>query len=393
MNIVPSPKGPYDAYIVGAGPVGCVSAERLAREHGWRVLVVERRDVPGGHCADGIHPSGVFVHRYGPHYFRTREKWLLDYLSRFTEWLSGNYIVKVSYRGRLYPFPINLDTLSMFFGRDLSPDEARALLEERTEKIASPANSEEFVLSRVGRELYEAFYLGYTLKQWARHPRDLAASVCGRIPVRFDCRNTYIDHPYQLTPKEGFTRLFTRMLDHERIDVMLEVDWRDVRGSLPPARATVYSGPVDQYFDECFGPLQYRSLRFDLVEYPVEFHQPCVQVNYPNEHDYTRSVEYKHITGQSCSNTVVAYEYPTFEGPPYYPIPAPDQQALYARYRALAEREERENGVYFRGRLARYVYLNMDEAMLEAFDCVATIAARHGGARPLARAAGAVAKP
>jgi UDP-galactopyranose mutase len=371
-------KNKYDILIAGAGPVGCVIAERCARILNWKVLLIDKRNHVAGNCYDEIHDAGVLIHKYGPHYFRTNSDDLLEYLSEFTEWIPGNYIVKSSARGELFPFPINLLTLSQFFGEELDAEAAQQKLEEVREKIDDPQNSEEFVLSRVGREMYETFYLGYTLKQWDKHPRDLNKSVCGRIPVRLnkDCR--YVDHKHQVTPKEGFTELFKNMIDHPNIEVRLETDFQDIRNEITPNKATVYCGPVDEYFDCKLGKLAWRSLEFDFVEYKEEYKQPCVQINYPNEHGYTRSVEIKHVTQQKTPNTVISYEYPRAKGDPYYPIPADENQELYLKYKEMADNEKEENKVYFCGRLATYRYINTDEVIEKALECFDEIKANHG---------------
>jgi UDP-galactopyranose mutase len=358
-----------DLLVCGAGPAGCVVAERAARVLGWKVLVVDRRAHLAGNCHDSRHRSGVLVHNYGPHYFRTNDEALLKYLTRFTDWVPARYEVRSLVRGRLFPFPINLTTLEMFFGRELDAESARRLLEEKREHFPEPRNSEEFVLGRVGRELYEAFYLGYTLKQWDRHPRELGPSVCGRIPVRLDRDGRYVDHRFQVMPRDGFTALFRRMLRHRRIRVLLESDYRELRGLVRPRHATLYTGPVDEYFGHRLGRLPYRSLRFEHVAQRTDLVQPCVQINYPDGRPYTRSVEVKHVTGQRHPCTVVTYETPAASGEPYYPVPAPESAALYARYRALAERETRRRRVYFCGRLAQYRYFNTDEVIAEALKC------------------------
>ncbi len=357
---------PFDLLIVGAGPVGCVIAERAASQLGWKCLIIEKRNHIAGNCYDRFHESGILIHQYGPHYFRTNSKELLDYLSQFTGWIPGNYIVKSSTRGELFNFPINLNTLEQFFKTSLDENKGKALIEQIREPIETPGNSEEFVLSRVGKEMYEAFYLGYTLKQWDRHPKDLSASVCGRIPIRFnrDCR--YVDHDYQVTPDHGFTAMFANMINHPNIQVMLQADYLELKKEITPKRATIYCGCVDDYFEKKLGALPWRSLEFDFREYDKEYLQPCVQINYPNEHEYTRSVEIKHVTGQKHPRTTVSYEYPRSKGDPYYPIPAPQNAELYQRYQNLAEQETRENRVHFCGRLATYKYMNTDEAIESA---------------------------
>jgi UDP-galactopyranose mutase len=362
-----------DLLVCGAGPVGCVVAERAATVLGWNALLVDQRPHIAGNCHDSPASNGVLVHNYGPHYFRTSNAELLRYLSRFADFIPANYEVRSHVRGKEFPFPINLTTLERFFGRQLDAESAEQLLAEKRVPIANPANSEEFVLSRVGRELYEAFYLNYTLKQWKVHPRDLDPSVCGRVPVRLDRDRRYVGHKFQVMPRGGFTALFARMLHHPKIRVLLDTPFGEVRGKVKPRRATVYCGPIDEYFGHRLGRLPYRSLRFEFVPYQTEWKQPCVQINYPNDFAWTRSVEIKHVTGQKHAETVVSYETPTAEGEPFYPVPRKESAALYNRYRELAEAETARRRVYFCGRLAQYKYFNTDEVIQEALACFQTI--------------------
>jgi len=362
--------------IVGAGPVGCVLAERCANELLVPVQLIDKRSHIAGNCFDRQHESGVLIHQYGPHYFRTNDESLVHYLSQFTEWIPGNYFVTSFYNGQYFPFPINLLTLAQFFGKEsLTPEEAQLLLEEKREKIENPKNSEEFVLSRVGREMYEAFYLGYTVKQWDMHPKELSTSVCGRIPIRLntDCR--YVDHAFQLTPKDGFTAMFTKMTTHPLIDIQLNTDYKTITEK--PA-ILIYTGPIDEYFNFCYGKLAWRSLSFDFKEYSEEFRQPNVQINYSNDFDYTRTVEIKHVTKQEHPHTVISYEYPQAEGDPYYPIPTNENHELYLKYKALADKETAENNVYFCGRLAEYKYFNTDEVIVNALHTFESIKKKHG---------------
>jgi UDP-galactopyranose mutase len=380
-----------DLLVCGAGPAGCVVAERAAAVLGWKVLVVDRRRHVAGNCYDSRHSTGVVVHNYGPHYFRTNDASLIHYLSRYTDWLPGNYEVRSLVRGRLFPFPINLTTLEQFFGRELDVGSAERLLAERRVPIAEPRNSEEFVLSRVGPELYEAFYRNYTLKQWGIHPRHLEPHVCGRIPVRLNRDARYVDHRFQVMPQGGFTALFARMLRHRKIRVLLDCPFREVRDLVRPRRATVYTGPVDEYFGHSLGRLPYRSLRFDFVAYAQEYRQPCVQINYPNDFAFTRSVEFKHVTGQKHAQTVVSYETPAATGEPYYPVPTADSALIARRYRELAEAETRRRRVYFCGRLAQYRYFNTDEVIQEALRCFEEIQRRCAPGRAASALSAAVA--
>ncbi len=369
--------GDFDLIIAGAGPVGCVLAERAASEVGWRSLIIEKRAHVAGNCYDCIDHNGLLLHHYGPHFFRTWEKSLVDYLSAFTEWIPGNHRVQAQFRGELYPIPINLTTLEKFFKRELTPKSAQDLLTEKKLPIADPKNSEDYVLSAVGRELYEAFYLGYTQKQWGLHPRELSPSVCGRIPIRFSRDDTYVDETYQIMPKEGYTRLFERMLSHPLISVLLEKDFFDLRDHLRPKVALVYTGPIDAYFNYCFGKLGWRSLAFEWIKVDREYAQPCAVINYPSDNDYTRSVEIKHATGQKNPCSVISLEYPRAEGEPFYPVPTQENHKIYALYQDLACRETAEKNVFFCGRLATYSYLNMDQAIENALELFKTLRERY----------------
>jgi UDP-galactopyranose mutase len=358
-----------DILIVGAGAVGSVAAERAANR-GYKVLIVEKRNHIAGNCYDEFFKNGVLIHKYGPHYFRTNDENLLSYLSKFTDWIPGNYIVKSYINGCLYPFPINLTTLENFFHlSSLSPKDAEHLLSTKQIKNKDPKNSEEFVLSRVGDELYRAFYLGYTLKQWDKHPKELDASVCGRIPIRFSRDERYVDHKYQLMPKDGYTKMFERILEHDNISVFTETPYQKIKNILRPKVATIYCGPIDEYFEFCFGKLLWRSLRFEFQIEKKEFVQPCVQINYPNENSYTRTVEIKHVTGQIHPETVISCEYPIDGEEPYYPVPTCDK-GIILMYENLAREETLQKKVYFSGRLARYKYINMDEAFIEGFQLI-----------------------
>jgi UDP-galactopyranose mutase len=366
-----------DLLVCGAGPAGCVVAERAASVLGWKVLVVDRRDHIAGNCHDCFHRSGVLIHRYGPHYFRTNDDDLLRYLSRFTDWLPAHYEVRSLVGGRRLPFPINLTTLEQFFGCTLDAVSAERLLARLRVPCDRPRNSEEHVLSRVGPQLYDAFYRHYTRKQWGRPASQLDPEVCGRIPVRLDRDSRYVTHRHQVMPSRGFTALFARMLRHRRIRVLLDCDFREVRSLIRPRQATVYTGPIDEYFDHRLGRLPYRSLHFEFVPADTCFVQPCVQINYPDASvPYTRSVEIKHVTGQAHPATVVSYETPTATGEPYYPVPAPAARELYARYEELAAAETIRRRVWFCGRLARYRYVNTDEVIQEALLCFRDIQQR-----------------
>jgi UDP-galactopyranose mutase len=361
---------PFDYVVVGAGFAGSVVAERLASQLGKRVLVIDKRPHIGGNTYDFYNEDGVLVHRYGPHIFHTSSQKVVDYLSCFTEWRPYEHRVLAQVDGKLLPIPINLDTINRLYDLNLDSCGMEKFLAERVEARTEVRTSEDIVVSRVGRDLYEKFFRNYTRKQWGLDPSELDSCVAGRIPVRFDCDDRYFSDSFQAMPSEGFTRLFERMLAHPNINVVLSTDYREAMGSFPSAKV-VYTGPIDEFFDYRFGPLPYRSLRFEHKTLDMEQFQAVAVVNYPNDYDYTRITEFKHLTGQKHEKTSIVYEYPTDEGEPYYPIPRPENAALYERYRSLASATK---GVYFCGRLANYRYFNMDQVVAQALHMYGTIA-------------------
>jgi len=354
-----------DVFIVGCGYAGIVVAERLASQSGLHCLVVDRRAHIGGNSYDEHDPAGVLVHKYGPHYFRTNSPRIRAYLSQFTQWHEVEYKILSWTNGRYWQFPINLNTFEQLLERpagSCTSEEMEAALAQWRVPIEHPRNSEELIVSQVGWRLYELFFKNYTLKQWKREPRELDPSVCGRIPIRTNRDDRYLSEQFQALPREGYTAMFRRMLDHPKIEVRLGVDYRDLLAQVQ-CRHMVYTGMIDEYFDGCFGQLPYRSLRFEPETLSQQFFQPVVQVNYPNENEFTRIVEIKHATGQRIPVTTIVREYPADYGPgqeAYYPIPAPDARALYERYAALAAQEKE---VSFIGRLATYRYYNMDQVV------------------------------
>lgn len=355
----------WDYLIVGAGFSGAVLAERLASQRGARCLVIDRRRHIAGNAYDQQDAAGVLLHQYGPHYFRTNSDRVREYLSQFTAWHPVNYNVISHTHGRYWEFPINLNTFEQFIGRPSSSEEMARMLAEWRVPIDSPRNSEEVIVSQVGWPLYEMFFKNYTRKQWRRDPKDLDPSVCGRIPIRTNRDSRYFDDRFQALPRDGYTAMFERMLRHPNIEVRLGVDFREARPQLS-FRHLIYTGPIDEYFDCADGPLPWRSLRFEPETLNVEYFQPAMQVNYPNDHEYTRIVEIKHATGQKLPVTTIVREYPqdyTAGTEPYYPVPAPDARALFAKYAARAENEK---GVSFVGRLANYRYYNMDQCVAAA---------------------------
>ena len=358
--IVPNSKKLY--LIIGAGFAGCTVAERLAKA-GKSVLVMEKRDHIGGNAYDEFDQYGVLVHRYGPHIFHTKAKRIVDYLSQFTEWRNYQHKVLANVAQNLYPIPINRDTINQLYGLDLDETGVQQFLEKVRIPYKSPQNSEEVVLNSVGRDLFEKFFHGYTKKQWGLEPCQLSAGVTARIPVRFNQDDRYFTDSYQMMPAEGYTRLFKAMLDHPNIDIQLERDFFQDRQKFHDAY-WVYTGPIDRYFDYCYGELPYRSLRFEH-EYLAgqDQFQAVGTINYPNDFDFTRITEFKHLTGQQHPGTSIVREFPQASGEPFYPVPRAENENLFQRYKKLAAKETH---VSFVGRLAQYRYYNMDQVVAAA---------------------------
>ena len=384
-EVAPPPLRPhYDVLVVGAGFAGSVMAERFASDGDTRVLVIDRRAHIGGNAYDEEDAAGILIHRYGPHIFHTNSAEVFDYLSRFTDWRPYEHRVLAEVRGRQVPIPINRTTLNMLFDAELESDaDAAAFLAARAQPVDEVRSSEDVVVSAVGDELYRLFFRGYTRKQWGLDPSELDKAVTARVPTRTDTDDRYFADTFQAMPAQGYTAMFARMLDHPNIDVRLDTDFATVKHVVDFDRL-VFTGPIDEYFEHCYGALPYRSLRFEHRRLPVEQHQPVAVVNYPDETvPYTRVTEYKHLTGQIAPVTSVTYEFPTAEGDPYYPIPRPENQALFKRYEALALAEP---NVLFVGRLATYRYYNMDQVVGQALATYRKVKARKDPA-PLATAA------
>jgi UDP-galactopyranose mutase len=364
----------FDYLIVGAGYAGSVLAERLASS-GKRVLICDKRPHIGGNAYDRYDDAGLLIHQYGPHIFHTNSQVVFEYLSRFTAWRPYEHRVLGSVDGQLVPIPINRDTINRLYGLNLSSFEVEGFFAEHAEHVERVLTSEDVVVSKVGRELYEKFFRGYTRKQWGLDPSELDASVAARVPVRTNNDDRYFTDTYQAMPLHGYTRMFERMLDHPNIKILTNTDYREIVDDLP-YQQMIYTGPIDAFFDHVYGPLPYRSLEFRHETLAVAQHQPVGTVNYPNEHAYTRVTEFKHLTGQDHTKTSIVYEYPRADGDPYYPIPRPENAARYEQYAALAKCQI---GVHFVGRLATYRYYNMDQVVAQALKLFADLSASWPG--------------
>lgn len=352
----------FDYLIVGAGFAGSVLAERLAADAGKRVLVVDKRPHIGGNAYDCYDDAGLLIHKYGPHIFHTNSREIFDYLSRFTAWRPYQHRVKASVDGQLVPMPINLDTVNQLYGLNLTSFQVEEFFASVAEKREQIRTSEDVVVNKVGRELYEKFFRGYTRKQWALDPSELDATVTARVPTRTNRDDRYFTDTYQAMPLHGYTRLFEKLLTHPKIAVLLNTDYREIINVIPYGEM-IYTGPVDEFFDNCYGKLPYRSLEFRFETHETPLYQSAPVINYPNDYAYTRVTEFKYLTGQEHARTTIVYEYPQAEGDPYYPVPRPENAELYKRYQARAEATP---GVHFVGRLATYKYYNMDQVAGQA---------------------------
>lgn len=360
----------HDWIIVGAGFTGAVLAERIASELGQRVLVIDRRQHVAGNAHDQLDAAGILVHTYGPHIFHTNSPKVWAYLSRFTEWRPYFHRVLGMIEGQLVPIPFNLNALYALF-----PPGLAARLEDRlTDRYAYGARvpilqlrqSTDADLKMLAQYVYQQVFEGYTKKQWGLAPDELDASVTGRVPVLVSRDDRYFQDTYQAMPREGYTRLFERMLDHPNIEVQLGVEFADLP-SAPDARV-VFTGAIDEFYRYQFGPLEYRSLRFVFETHEVEHYQPVGTVNFPTNFDYTRTTEQKYLTGQRSPRTTTITEYPEAHRPgeneAYYPVPREVNQTLYQRYLALSSDDA--DRLFFAGRLADYKYYNMDQAVARA---------------------------
>lgn len=347
---------------MGAGLAGAVLAERLASKANRKVLLIDKRNHIGGNTFDYYNSDGILVHKYGPHIFHTNSKEVFDYLGNFTEWRPYEHRVLASVDGQLVPIPINQNTVNALYGLNLSQLQVQEFYDSRAEKKDQILTSEDVVINVVGRELYEKFFKHYTIKQWALDPSELDASVTARVPTRTNRDNRYFTDLYQAMPLHGYTKMFHRLLDHPNISIMLNTDYKDLLKEVN-FKTLIYSGPIDAYFDYCFGKLPYRSINFKSQTIDTENFQLTGTVNYPMSQAYTRITEFKHLTGQKHTKTSIVYEYPTAEGDPYYPIPRKENTEIYNQYKKLALSEP---NTYFTGRLGTYKYCNMDQVVAQS---------------------------
>jgi len=384
-----------DVVVVGSGLYGLTVADRVARGLGLRVLVLERRGHLGGNAWSDPEPqTGIEVHRYGAHLFHTSNERVWNYVNRFTSFTGYQHRVFSVHRGQVYPLPINLATISQFFGRHLTPTQARELVTEQAGELATAdaTNLEEKAISLIGRPLYEAFIRSYTAKQWQTDPRDLSADIITRLPVRYTFDNRYFNDTYEGLPVDGYAAWLTAMADHPLIDVRLNTDFFELRSELDPSVPLVFTGPLDRYFDYAEGPLDWRTLDFEQEVLPVGDFQGTPVMNYPDaDVPYTRIHEFRHFHPERSypdDKTVVVREFSRSAeagDEPYYPVNAASDRARLQRYR---ERADREQNVVFGGRLGTYKYLDMHMAIASALTMVDNVLEPHlRDGSPLRRAA------
>lgn len=361
-----------DLIVVGSGLFGLTIAEQAARE-GFRVEIIERRDELGGNAYSYFEPeTGIEVHKYGSHIFHTSNKKVWDYVQRFTKF--NNYVHRVytNHKEQIYSMPINLGTITSFFGRALSPHDAKNLISEHVAKsnILKPTNLEEKAVSIIGRPLYEAFIKGYTKKQWETDPKDLPSEIISRLPVRYTFDNNYFSDTWEGIPLEGYSAWFAKMVDNPLISIRLNTDFFDVRAQYQSEVPIVYTGPIDRYFDYSEGPLNWRTLDLEVEVLDIADYQGNSVINYADEDiPFTRVHEFKHFHPERDSKndkTVIMREFSRFASKsdePYYPVNTPNDRQILGKYR---ERVSGERGVFFGGRLGTYQYLDMHMAIASA---------------------------
>lgn len=341
--------------IVGSGIAGAVLARRIAEEKNQEVLVIEKQNYIGGYCNDYCDECGILIQRHGPHIFRTESEQVWRFLSRFTKWEDYQHRVLSYVNGRYYPMPINLDTVNDFLGTHYTTENVMDYFDAHRTHPETIENVRDAIESQIGPEFYHAFYEQYTQKQWGTAPENLPPDIVARIPIRQNRDNRYFTHKYQAMPRDGYSKMIANILDHPRIHILLNTNFRDVKGDVCGAYV-YYSGSIDEYYDYRFGKLPYRCVSFEFEMFPCEFYQPTAVVNYPNNYDYTRITEFKHFYKKKTNFTVIAKEYPSSEGDPSYPIPTKANKDLYACYASIPN----EN-VFFIGRLGEYRYYSMDQ--------------------------------
>ncbi|MFT5241427.1 MAG: UDP-galactopyranose mutase [Candidatus Promineifilaceae bacterium] len=364
--------------IVGAGIFGCTIAECIARRKKERVLVIDKRDHIGGNCYSEANPeTGIEVHKYGTHIFHTADEEIWQYINRFTEFNSYRHQVLTTHGEQVFQMPINLETINTFYKVNLRPYQVDDFLKKEIAKdaISDPQNFEEMAITMIGRPLYEAFIKGYTIKQWARDPKDLPASILKRLPFRKNYDESYYFDRWQGIPLKGYTAIFERMLDNPLIDVALDTDYFELRDRVPTNCLTLYTGALDRFFDYDLGRLEYRTLKFEEEVVNVSDYQGTSVMNYADPAiPFTRIHEPRHLHPErkyTEESTVIIREYPKLDtgDNPYYPVNTTENNQMVEQY---IERTRDLKNIIFGGRLADYKYYDMDRAIAKALELYET---------------------
>lgn len=359
-----------DTLIVGAGITGITAASILAREKNRTVLIIEKRDHIGGNCYDCFNDDGIMIHLYGPHIFHTQHKDVWDYLSRFTGWLNYVHHVKAFVDGRYMSFPININTFEQLFEQPFSKQSMKDYLNNEKMNFPEIKNAEDMVTSRMGKTIYDTFFKNYTQKQWGMDAKHLAPEITARIPIRFDRDDRFFSDPYQGIPEKGYTKMFEKMLNHENIEVLTGKDYKQIKKRVLYGEI-IYTGPIDEFFEYKYGYLPYRGINFSFNTFDQEKVLPVAVVNYPNDHDYTRATEFKHMTFQKHKKTCLCYEFPENADVekvtlvPSYPVLNEKSQHTHHLY--LKEKKKHTDTI-FMGRLGKFEYLNMDICVKQVLD-------------------------
>lgn len=350
--------------VVGAGLSGLTMAERIANELDEEVLIIEKRPHIGGNVYDS-YEEGILIQNYGPHIFHTNDKEVYEYLSQFTEWYEYVHRVLSYVDGKLVPMPICIDTLNKLYNLDLDEKSMKEYIDNVKEDIDEIKSSEDVVLKNAGRDIYEKLFKNYTEKQWGTSAANLDSSVISRIPFRFNHDTRYFEDKYQRMPKEGYTKMCENMIKNNKMHILLNTDYKEVIDDIDYEKL-IYTGPIDYFYDNKFGKLLYRSLKFVTETHNVDSYQEVAVVNYPNDNDFTRITEFKKLTGQEYPNkTIIMKEYPGFDDEPCYPYPTEEYKNKFEQYKKLMDKE---SDVIFIGRLAEYKYYNMDLVVKSALN-------------------------
>jgi len=360
----------FEYIVVGAGISGATIAERIANVLEKEVLVIEKRNHVGGNCHDFYNKERILVPLYGPHFFHTNDEKVWKYVSQFTKWRKYKHQVLALVKGRLVPVPVNINTINILFKENLkSKSEMLHWLEKEAIRTKKPNNSKEVALGLVGKRLYKMIFENYTKKQWGKDPEELKPEVLARIPINLSFNNYYFKDKHQTMPIPNYTSIFRKMLSSRKIKVILNQDYYNIKKDINPKAKIFFTGRIDNFFQDIYGKLEYRSLNFEYQTLKLEKFQISTQVNYPEkEYPWTRITEPKHATGQKSKYTTIIYEYPSQKGEPYYPLLSEKNIKLYEKYRKEALNIETKEKVYFLGRLADYKYFNMDQAFKNALD-------------------------